>query len=288
MKFDKNGKPRPWTAEELRDFLGFFNEDADHREDEAEFHGDRPRSDYRPPPVTFRSEKWLPTRLSKRIRPAADSIRECAECSRDLNERIDCLKRAKRDYREIRKDFIVELDWLRRNGEKNYDLNDAFLGVSGYINEINQALQAAIAEYREVLAPGGQDARERRKHSLNIDPQVLKKILEQLALSDNGFVEKADFDQVIKDNFSDDEGPCGESRINWTGSVPSYRYWFRKMQETDSFGDIGDNYAVFFTHHFKHGKKLLTREQVCNNRSDPKVRDRNKIDRVVEFSLKNQ
>lgn len=134
---------------------------------------------------------------------------------------------------------------------------------------------------------------ERYKTPLIIDPGVLKKIFEQLALPDNGFVEKADFDQAINDNFSDDEGLCGKSRIVWKRSIASYRYWFLKMQERNSFEGIGNNYALFFTRHLCHytkklGTRLLTREQVYNNRSDPTRRDREKIDHIIEYSFKNQ
>jgi len=153
MKFDKNGKPRPWTADELRDFFG-FDEDTD----EVEFHGDRPRkADYRPPPVTFHKQKrqW-PNRLKKMIQEAADSIRECAGYSLDLNERIECLKRAKRDYQDMLLGFSLQFGALLERGVNKYELIETMEAVKSYIDETDRALRESIDEYRNGPEPAEQ------------------------------------------------------------------------------------------------------------------------------------
>jgi hypothetical protein len=172
LKFDKDGKPRPWTIEELEEEFG-PEKNTDRQEDEIGLQGDNLKADYRPPPVTFRNEKWTRTKLSKWIRSAADSIRKCAEYSVGLRERIECLKHVKRDYQDMLLGFSQQLGELLKNGERNDDLRKAMDVVRGYIDETDQALREAVAEYRKELEPAGGEEREKpaQEHPAAEEPE---------------------------------------------------------------------------------------------------------------------
>ena len=109
---------------------------------------------------------------------------------------------------------------------------------------------------------------------------MFKKLLEQLAIPDQGFIDKNsknNWENIYVTHFTDDYSDCSrENKINWIKSIPSLKCFYNLFFCKFFIGKEG--YSGFFEAHFLHKGKNIISDKVdarhpCTERVKKKLND---------------
>ncbi len=129
------------------------------------------------------------------------------------------------------------------------------------------------------------------------DKNVLKEILQQLALPGNAFIDaetSKNWEQIYENHFKDMDLICSGdklTRINWTGTWGDYCIFYDRSGRSGVFQgrnfdkDLQRSAGTFFEHHFLFRGEYKTNKQVCDGyrRSKPNI---HRIDNITKILKK--
>ncbi len=129
------------------------------------------------------------------------------------------------------------------------------------------------------------------------DKNVLKEILQQLALPGNAFVDaetSKNWEQIYENHFKDTDLICSgnqRTRINWTGTWGEYCIFYDRSARNGVFQgrnfdkDLQMNAGTFFEDHFLFRGESKTNKQVADGYRRAKP-DRDRVDNINKILKK--